>query len=593
VSLRILAALAGSLAVLAGAGIARAADPIMPLGELRPGMTGTARTVVRGTEISAFPVTIIDVQKVSDGPGGALVFIRAEGPLMDRTGGIAQGMSGSPVYVTGPDGVARVIGAIAFGTGDESNRIGGITPIEAMLRSGSGKLALERAATLPSAGPRRRVAMVASRAAARRLERRRPGVRAVYPLERWTVAGVSRRVLGPLRRTLARSGVRLESTGGRTQRQPVPLEPGSSMTALLAGGDIVVGALGTVTYVDGPTVYGFGHPFLNTGPSQFLLGDGYVYETISAPIQNSSYKLGEPGTLHGMIVADRADGVLGRLEPVRAVKVVSSARDTLRDSAVTVTTLLAPDERTMPEITDVLQAEPALRVRDGIGGGTLTLRISVKSPRLAKPYVYRNVYAAAGDVVNLSIGPLTRVVTILAQNGVQHVAISEITVDQVIEPQVRAARIVDASIVPRPLRPGQKARLRLLIQPWRGSRRVVSVSFRTPFLPPGPVRLRVVPFDAQGFDPAPPQLSDELEGDTTAARARTLLRGLEDELAAAPQRSPVRRVLGALDAASRDRHDAVRLLAPGEEESDPTAGLVVPVPWVIYAGRAVPRIVVR
>jgi hypothetical protein len=107
------------------------------------------------------------------------------------------------------------------------------------------------------------------------------------------------------------------------------------------------------------------------------------------------------------------------------------------------------------------------------------------------------------------------------------------------------------------------------------------------------VRLRVVPFDAQGFDPAPPQLSDELEGDTTAARARTLLRGLEDELAAAPQRSPVRRVLGALDAAGRDRHDAVRLLAPGEEESDPRAGLVVPVPWVIYAGRAVPRIVVR
>jgi SpoIVB peptidase S55 len=584
------AAVLAALAALACAATAQAADPILPLSEVRPGMTGIARTVVQGTTITTFPVTIIDVQKVSDGPGGALIFIRAEGPLMDRTGGIAQGMSGSPVYVTGADGVARVIGAVAFGTGDENNRIGGITPIEAMVRSGSGKLALER---IPAGAPRRAVVRVASKAAARRLEGARPGARAVYPLQRWTIAGVSRGVVAPLQKTLARSGVRLESTGGRSQRAPVPLEPGSSMTALLAGGDIVVGAIGTVTYVDGPMVYGFGHPFLNTGPSQFLLGDGYVYDTIPAPIQNGSYKLGEPGTLHGMIVGDRSDGVVGRIEPVKAVRVVSSARDTLRESAVTVTTLLAPDERTMPEITDVLQAEPAFRVRDGIGGGTLTLKITVKSPRLAKPFVYRNVYAAAGDVVNIAIGPLTRVVTILTQNGVLSVPITEITVDQVIEPRVRAARIVDASIAPKKLRPGQPARLRLLIQPWRGARRVISVPFRAPFLPEGPSRLRVVPFDPQGFDPAPPQLSDQLNGETTAARARTILRGLQDELGVAPQRSPVRRVVNALDAASRDRHDAVRLLAPGEDESDPNAGLTIPVPWVIYGGRATPRLVMR
>lgn len=583
-------ALAGSLLALAGAGVAQAADPILPLTEVRPGMVGTARTVVQGTAITTFPVTVIDVQKVSDGPGGALIFIRAEGPLMDRTGGIAQGMSGSPVYVTGADGVDRVIGAVAFGTGDENNRIGGITPIEAMVRSGTGKLALER---VPSGTPRRSVVRVASKAAARRLEKVRPGSRAVYPLQRWTIAGVSRGLVKPLQNTLARSGVRLESTGGRSRRAPVALEPGSSMTALLAGGDIVVGAIGTVTYVDGPMVYGFGHPFLNTGPSQFLLGDGYVYDTIPAPIQNGSYKLGEPGTLHGMLVGDRADGVIGRIEPVRAVRVVSKARDTLRESAVTVTTLLAPDERTMAEITDVLQAEPAFRVRDGIGGGTLRLKITVKSPRLAKPFVYRNVYAASGDVVNLAIGPLTRIVTIMTQNGVLSVPISEIEVDQVLEPRVRAARIVDAGIVPKKLRPGQPARLRILVQPWRGSRRVISVPFRAPSLFGGPTRLRVVPYDAQGFDPAPPQLSDQLNGDTTAARARKLLKGLQGELAVAPQRSPVRRVVNALEAASRDRHDAIRLLAPGEEESDPTAGLIIPVPWVIYGGRAAPRVVMR
>ena len=73
-------------------------------------MVGEARTVVRGTDIVTFPVTVIDVQRTADGPGGSLILVRAEGPLMDETGGVAEGMSGSPVYVTGADGVARVIG---------------------------------------------------------------------------------------------------------------------------------------------------------------------------------------------------------------------------------------------------------------------------------------------------------------------------------------------------------------------------------------------------------------------------------------------------------------------------------------------------
>ena len=44
----VVAAVAAGLAV---AGPAAAADPIMPLSEVRAGMTGTAYTVVRGTTI--------------------------------------------------------------------------------------------------------------------------------------------------------------------------------------------------------------------------------------------------------------------------------------------------------------------------------------------------------------------------------------------------------------------------------------------------------------------------------------------------------------------------------------------------------------
>ena len=92
---------------------------------------------------------------------------------MDETGGVAEGMSGSPVYVTGGDGVPRVVGAIAFGQGDQANVIVGLTPIEQMIDSlAGGARAQERPPSSPAV---RRVTLVADRAAARRARARRPG----------------------------------------------------------------------------------------------------------------------------------------------------------------------------------------------------------------------------------------------------------------------------------------------------------------------------------------------------------------------------------------------------------------------------------
>ena len=78
----------------------------MPVSEVRPGMTGYAKTVARGTEIETFPVEILGVMKNS-GPSGDLILARFSGPLIDQTGGIAQGMSGSPILQNG-----KLIGAV-------------------------------------------------------------------------------------------------------------------------------------------------------------------------------------------------------------------------------------------------------------------------------------------------------------------------------------------------------------------------------------------------------------------------------------------------------------------------------------------------
>lgn len=571
---------------LTAAGTGAAADPILPLSDVRAGMVGEARTVVRGTDIVTFPVTVIDVQRAADGPGGTLILVRAGGPLIDATGGVAEGMSGSPVYVTGADGVARVMGAVAFGTGDQANVVVGVTPIEQMIDSDAGTRANEIA---PPAGPARRAVMVRGRSAARALEARRPDRIGLFPLTRWTVAGVSRPIVGTLSEGLARSGIRLTSIGPRTPRPAVPLVPGASVTALLAGGDVVVGAVGTVTYVDGTTVLGFGHPFLSSGRARFLMGDAYVFQTIAAPITGSSYKLAEPGALQGMIVADRADGLTGRIGPVEGISVVATANDTTRVTESTVRATLAPDERTASVVAGILQDEPAIRVRDGVAGGTLTLRISITSPDLPRPLIYRNVYAAAGDVVSLASGQLPRLMSILMQNGVRPVPISSVEITERLESQVRAARILGAGIR-RPSRAGARPVLLLRVQPWRASPRVLRIPVR---LPEGLDRsspvLRVVPKSSDGFDPFPADLTQDI-GSAAPIGSRPSVVGRVERLAQRATGSRLARIVGGLRRVTDDRNDAVRLLAEGDDADDPTAGVTVPVPYVIYAGRASTRL---
>ncbi|MBQ7497428.1 MAG: SpoIVB peptidase S55 domain protein, partial [Selenomonas sp.] len=85
-------------------------ESIMPYSEVWGGETGTAYTVVDGSgEIQPFQVDLIG--KMDGGKGGSRsIMARASGALIEQTGGVLQGMSGSPIYVEG-----RLVGALAAG----------------------------------------------------------------------------------------------------------------------------------------------------------------------------------------------------------------------------------------------------------------------------------------------------------------------------------------------------------------------------------------------------------------------------------------------------------------------------------------------
>jgi hypothetical protein len=103
------------------------ASRFMPVGELKEGMRGVAKTVFRGSQPEEFNVEILGVVPGAIGPQQDLIIGRLSGGGADRTSVFA-GMSGSPVYIDG-----RLVGAISYSFPFSKEPICGITPIQQML----------------------------------------------------------------------------------------------------------------------------------------------------------------------------------------------------------------------------------------------------------------------------------------------------------------------------------------------------------------------------------------------------------------------------------------------------------------------------
>ena len=107
--------------------VAFANVPLMPVKDLQPGMQGIGKTVIKGDTIEEFNVEVLGV--TGSEAAGYSILVRLYGDLIEKTGGVAQGMSGSPVYIDG-----RLVGAVAFGRAFNDPHFCFLTPIHNMLK---------------------------------------------------------------------------------------------------------------------------------------------------------------------------------------------------------------------------------------------------------------------------------------------------------------------------------------------------------------------------------------------------------------------------------------------------------------------------
>ena len=362
-------------AVLSFAGAAQAADPIMPLSDVRPGMVCTALSVVHGTEISSFNAEVLDVIADDPASGGARLLVRVSGPAVDATG-VGPGFSGSPIICDG-----RYAGAISEGIGDYGNKVVLATPIEAIL------------------GARPSTAATARRA---------PGLlRAARPLDGpLTVSGLSARTRDLLLKAAARvhRAVLAAPPGPVGSYPPQQLVPGAAVAASVSSGDISVGAVGTVAYRDGDQLFAFGHSLDGLGRRALFMQDAYVFGVIANPIAvpdlgAMTYKLtSSGGHVLGAVTNDTFSAIAGNVGAGPAsIPLRATAR--LRGSAqrVTLDSSLA-DERQLDlgaglSLVAPLAASTALdRLLGSIEPVSVTACTRFRVRELRKPIGFCNPY---------------------------------------------------------------------------------------------------------------------------------------------------------------------------------------------------------
>jgi hypothetical protein len=485
-----------------------ASTPVMPIDEIRPGMVGIGRTVFQGAELQEFKVAILGVLRNVTGPKRDLILARLEGGPLAETG-VAQGMSGSPVYIDG-----RLIGAVSYSIGAFSKEpIAGITPIAEM----------KDATAMPRRTPAQKAQL--------ELPITREGLTAVLTAAYDRLAPFARRpadvqtiglpaaagsqlgaMLRPIATPLLLGGFEPEAAdliaepfrlagfspvlapAGAARDVPAvdtPLREGDAIGVALVRGDLELGATGTVTHIDGDRVYAFGHPFYNLGPAEFPLTRAHVYTML--PSLMISFKISSMGETIGTMQQDRATAIAGTLGPAPNLIPMTVRLQSDRGAGAAAPRVLeyklVNDQLFTPLLAYVSLFNTLQSYERQFGAATVAVTSRAKLKGHGE-LAFDDMFAGDNPLLGASAavaGPLAMLLT----NDIEPVALEglDITVTTTEAPRTASIERVWLDDI-RP-RPGRTVSLKVLTRSYRGEEKITTVPIEIPANAPAELSILV------------------------------------------------------------------------------------------------------
>ncbi len=477
--------------------LSTAAEPceIMPVAEVRAGMQGIGKTVLKGTEITTFEATVIGVlHNVS--PGRDVVLCKLTGAGLEYSGVIA-GMSGSPIYIDN-----KLMGAVAYTWSFNKEPIAGVTPFEQMRSFADEQLPNSFVISATSDGTipvsvldlDRDPFDLFEQTSAAGSQEIALDARGLTPIAiPLSATGFGAHSLRSLESRLARFGVVPIASGGAGDEvgdahADEPIVAGASLAASLVTGDFDLSGIGTVTHVEGDRVWGWGHPFMGGGRCNYLLRSGFVH--LVNPKHDLSTKIGSPLSIHGVVNADVSTCIAGDLNakadllPV-TISVSQNPSGKALEYHVQIVrhpTLLGPLIATV--LSNALEGAGAL-------GQEITVEIEARiQARDMEPIVVQNRYSGS-DVAGTkgAMRPLNQVAIIadgLTRNPFQPTYLESIECKTVVTCRRTSATIVAARLNSDRFEPGEQIQATVTLRPYKCEPTDVVLSLDLPeSLPPG------------------------------------------------------------------------------------------------------------
>ena len=448
----------------------------MHVSELRPGMRGYALTVFKGTKIEKFGIEILGVVAKFNEGKDYIMFRATSGPPVTRGLGIAEGMSGSPIYIGG-----RLVGAISLGNQFAKDPIGFATPIEDMFDAWSPDLP-SKMPSISAAAP-----SVGTKLDSERLQSDSLGNE--MPL---TVSGMNGPEISRLGAALAPYHFRVMAGAGMedgVDTNPLAknpsLVPGSAVGVALVQGDFDVNATGTVTYRDGNRLLLFGHPFQNLGPIDAALTTAYIVDIY--PSYQTSFKLGSPIKTVGRIFQDRpfsVGGVIGPMPQMIPMTISVNDESIHRQKVFHVRVINHPllTGRFIPAIAGAAISQ----VHGDPGDSMATVSLDVDAEEVG--HIKRtNTYYDSLNIDQAATGDLSSLMGLLSSNPFYPLAVKSVKMAVTIQNRHDTAEIDHLFVNQSKFAPGDTINVGIVLKPYKQPLYTQMIAVKIPLSTPNGV----------------------------------------------------------------------------------------------------------
>jgi len=454
----------------------------MSVSEIKPGMKGIGKTVFHGMQIETFQVDIIDIVK-SESSVGHFILANLSGDKIKESGGISEGMSGSPVYIDD-----RLIGAVSYAWEMSEHNLCLVTPIQEMLEifnlpyHNSYTASKEYNANnslLFTGGNTNKIKVNNSLKNDNFLELANREEIIFSPIvSPIIISGIKGRTLERLSSSLKKlnlipvqgiglnesSGVNFQELGESPTNK---IDAGSAIGIQLTRGDVNITSIGTVTYREGNKILALGHPFLKKGEVSFFLSAVYIYHSL--PNMVMPLKLGTPLNLLGKIVQDREAGILAILDSYPwVIPLKIQVTDVSSGLSYQMGVQMINDYDLLEPLVSNITVQAIDNALDRIGAGTAQIDIEIKGKKEGQVLLRKNMYYSSNDIAIQAITEIPEIIDLIINNYFEIVNLTSINIDIKIDKQKKIGRIEEIVLEDSSIKAGDYLKAKIKIRPFRG-----------------------------------------------------------------------------------------------------------------------------